>query len=33
VISALINPWGVRKTSIGGIKVKFLAFLHVGLDR
>lgn len=29
VISALINPWGVKKTSIHGIHARFLAFLHV----
>ncbi len=29
VISALINPWGVKKTSIHGIHARFLAYLHV----
>jgi len=29
VISALINPWGVKKTHINTIHAKFLAFLHV----
>jgi cell wall-associated NlpC family hydrolase len=31
VISALINPWGVKRTSLRGIRVKFLAFGHVRL--
>ena len=29
VISALINPWGVKKTHINTIHAKFLAYLHV----
>ena len=34
VISALINPWGVRKTSVRGLgAARLLAYLHVGLDR
>jgi cell wall-associated NlpC family hydrolase len=33
VISALVNPYGVMKTSVRGVKSKFLAYLHVGLDR
>lgn len=30
-ISALINPYGVRKHSVGGIHVRFLAFGHTRL--
>jgi cell wall-associated NlpC family hydrolase len=33
VISALINPWGVRKTHVNSLHVHFLAYLHVRLDR
>ncbi len=33
VISALINPWGVKRTHINTIHAKFLAFLHVRLAR
>ena len=33
VISALINPWGVKRTSVHGVRSHFLAFLHVNLDR
>lgn len=33
VISALINPYGVRKHSVGGIHVKFLAFGHARVNR
>lgn len=29
VISALINPWGVRSHSLNGIGIPFKAFLHV----
>jgi cell wall-associated NlpC family hydrolase len=29
VISALINPWGVKKTHINTIHARFLAYLHV----
>jgi len=32
-ISALINPYGVTKHSVGGIRVKFLAYGHAGLAR
>lgn len=32
VVSALVNPYGVRRTSVGGIRVKFLAFGHARLD-
>lgn len=32
-ISALINPYGVRRHSVRGILVKFLAFGHAGLNR
>lgn len=31
VISALINPWGVKRTHIGSLHAKFFAFLHVHL--
>ena len=33
VISALINPWGVRATHIHTLHVRFFAFLHVRLQR
>jgi cell wall-associated NlpC family hydrolase len=33
VISALINPWGVKRTHIGTLHAKFFAFLHVKLTR
>jgi len=33
VISALINPWGVKRTHIGSLHAKFFAFLHVRLSR
>jgi cell wall-associated NlpC family hydrolase len=33
VISALINPWGVKRTSLHGVRSHFLAFLHVRLAR
>jgi len=33
VISALINPWGVKRTHITGLHAKFFAFLHVNLAR
>jgi cell wall-associated NlpC family hydrolase len=33
VISALINPWGVKRTSLHGVRSHFLAFLHVNLSR
>jgi cell wall-associated NlpC family hydrolase len=33
VISALINPWGVKKTHIHTIHARFFAFLHVRLRR
>lgn len=33
VISALINPWGVKRTSLHGVRSHFLAFLHVSLSR
>lgn len=33
VISALINPWGVKRTSLYGVRSKFLAFLHVNISR
>ncbi len=33
VISALINPWGVKRTHIGTLHAKFFAFLHVRLTR
>jgi cell wall-associated NlpC family hydrolase len=29
VISALINPWGVKKTHVNTIHARFLAYLHV----
>jgi len=29
VISALINPWGVKKTHVNTIHAEFLAYLHV----
>jgi cell wall-associated NlpC family hydrolase len=29
VISALINPWGVKRTHVNGIHARFLAYLHV----
>jgi cell wall-associated NlpC family hydrolase len=32
-ISALINPWGVKKTTINGIHARFFAFLHVRLQQ
>lgn len=32
-ISALINPWGVKRHSVGGIRVRFLAFGHTRLSR
>lgn len=32
-ISALINPWGVKRTSVTGIHVRFFAFGHVQLGR
>jgi cell wall-associated NlpC family hydrolase len=31
VISALINPWGVKRTHIGTLHAHFFAFLHVHL--
>lgn len=31
VISALINPWGVKRTHIGTLHAQFFAFLHVHL--
>jgi cell wall-associated NlpC family hydrolase len=33
VISALVNPWGVKKTHIHTIHARFFAYLHVRLDR
>jgi cell wall-associated NlpC family hydrolase len=33
VISALINPWGVKRTHIRTLHAKFFAFLHVKLQR
>ncbi len=33
VISALINPWGVKKTHINTLHAHFFAFLHVKLQR
>lgn len=33
IISALINPWGVKVTTVRGIHVHLLAFLHVNLQR
>jgi cell wall-associated NlpC family hydrolase len=33
VISALINPWGVKKTHINTIHARFFMFLHVRLGR
>lgn len=33
VISALINPWGVKRTSLHGVRSHFLAFLHVNISR
>jgi cell wall-associated NlpC family hydrolase len=33
VISALINPWGVKRTHIGTLHAKFFSFLHVRLTR
>jgi cell wall-associated NlpC family hydrolase len=34
VISALVNPWGVRRTTIRGLRgQRVVAFLHVNLDR
>jgi cell wall-associated NlpC family hydrolase len=33
VISALINPWGVKRTHIGTLHARFFAFLHVRLTR
>ncbi len=32
-VSALINPWGVKRTHINTIHARFLAFLHVRLER
>jgi hypothetical protein len=32
-VSALVNPWGVRKHSVGGIRMRFAAFGHVRLER
>ena len=33
VISALINPWGVKRTHINTLHARFFAFLHVNLTR
>lgn len=34
VISALVNPWGVKRTRMTSLRgSRFLAFLHVRLDR
>ena len=33
VISALINPWGVKRTYIHGLHAQFFAFLHVHLTQ
>jgi len=33
VISALINPWGVKRTHINTLHARFFAFLHVRLTR
>ena len=33
VISALINPWGVKRTHINTIHARFFAFLHVRISR
>jgi len=33
VISALINPWGVKRTHIVTLHARFFAFLHVRLTR
>jgi len=33
VISALINPWGVKRTHINTLHAKFFMFLHVRLTR
>jgi cell wall-associated NlpC family hydrolase len=33
VISALINPWGVKRTHINTLHAKFFAFLHVNITR
>lgn len=33
VISALINPWGVKRTHINGLHARFFAFLHVHLKQ
>lgn len=32
-VSALINPWGVKRTHINTIHARFLAYLHVRLER
>ncbi len=32
-ISALINPWGVKRHSLGGVRAKVLAFGHTRLSR
>jgi cell wall-associated NlpC family hydrolase len=32
VISALINPWGVKRTHINTIHARFFAFLHVRIS-
>jgi len=33
VISALINPWGVKRTHITTLHARFFAFLHVHLQQ
>ena len=32
-VSALINPWGVRKHTVGGIRMRLAAYGHVRLER
>jgi cell wall-associated NlpC family hydrolase len=32
-ISALINPWGVMKHSVNGVRTRFLTYGHVRLER
>ena len=32
-VSALVNPWGVMKHTVGGIHMRFAAYGHVRLER
>lgn len=33
MVSALINPWGVKRTTVKGIRARLVAYLHVNIQR